>query len=172
MFARIENEVVAEYPLTEHDIRARFPMTSFTTDFASGLPDGYVDVRPASPPPTDPLKVVSEGTPAMAEGFWAQTWVEADRYTPSELADLEAQKERDKWDALRSDRDGKISDCSWIIERYRDQRDAASPTSITEPEFQAWLTYRQSLRDLPDNVTDIDNVIWPTPPNELAITVL
>lgn len=172
MFARIENNIVVEYPVAEHDIRERFPMTSFTTNFSSGLPDGYVDVRPSSPPPEDPLKMFSEGIPAMSEGFWAQTWIATDRYTPNELAGIEAQKKRDKWDAFRSERNGKISDCSWIIERHRDQKDANSPLSITEPEFQAWLVYRQALRDLPDNVMDIDNVIWPTPPNELAITVL
>jgi hypothetical protein len=108
----------------------------------------------------------------MSEGFWTQTWVGTDRYTAEELAGIDAQKERDKWDVLRSERDGKISDCSWIIERHRDQKDSASALSITEPEFQAWLAYRQSLRDFPATVTDIDNVIWPTSPNELAITVL
>lgn len=28
----------------------------------------------------------------------------------------------------------------------------------------AWATYRQALRDLPDNTTDPQNVTWPTPP--------
>jgi hypothetical protein len=172
MFARIENNIVVEYPVAEHDIRERFPMTSFTTDFSSGLPDGYVDVRPSSPPPEDTLKVYSEGTPVVAEGFWTQTWVGTDRYTAEELTKIDAQKERDKWDALRSERDGKISDSSWIIERHRDQRDSASALSITESEFQAWLAYRQSLRDFPAAVADIDSVVWPVPPNELEITVL
>jgi hypothetical protein len=38
MFARIENSIVVEYPVAEHDIRERFPMTSFTTDFHQGSP--------------------------------------------------------------------------------------------------------------------------------------
>ena len=29
---------------------------------------------------------------------------------------------------------------------------------------QAWLDYRQALRDLPSNTTDPENPIWPTPP--------
>lgn len=30
---------------------------------------------------------------------------------------------------------------------------------------EAWKTYRQALRDLPENVDDPTNVTWPTPPN-------
>ena len=34
------------------------------------------------------------------------------------------------------------------------------------PEIkQAWLDYRQSLRDLPSNTEDPTNPVWPTPPN-------
>lgn len=29
---------------------------------------------------------------------------------------------------------------------------------------KAWATYRQALRDLPENITDIDNPIYPIPP--------
>lgn len=29
-----------------------------------------------------------------------------------------------------------------------------------------WATYRQALRDLPANTNDIDNVTWPTRPDE------
>lgn len=34
----------------------------------------------------------------------------------------------------------------------------------TEEVKQAWLDYRQVLRDLPANTTDPENPIWPTPP--------
>lgn len=29
---------------------------------------------------------------------------------------------------------------------------------------KAWATYRQALRDLPENITNIDNPIYPIPP--------
>ena len=35
----------------------------------------------------------------------------------------------------------------------------------TEEAKQAWLDYRQALRDLPANTTDPENPVWPTPPN-------
>jgi len=34
----------------------------------------------------------------------------------------------------------------------------------TEEVKQAWLDYRQALRDLPGNTTDPENPVWPTPP--------
>tara|TARA_R110002020_G_scaffold161266_3_gene346207 strand:- start:4115 stop:4456 length:342 start_codon:yes stop_codon:yes gene_type:complete len=27
-----------------------------------------------------------------------------------------------------------------------------------------WATYRQQLRDLPENTPDLSNIVWPTPP--------
>jgi len=35
----------------------------------------------------------------------------------------------------------------------------------TEEVKQAWLDYRQALRDLPSNTTDPSNPVWPVPPN-------
>ncbi len=35
---------------------------------------------------------------------------------------------------------------------------------LTAEQKVLWETYRQQLRELPDNTTDIDNVVWPTPP--------
>ena len=35
----------------------------------------------------------------------------------------------------------------------------------TEEAKQAWLNYRQTLRDLPSNTTDHENPVWPEVPN-------
>jgi len=35
----------------------------------------------------------------------------------------------------------------------------------TEEVKQAWLDYRQALRDLPANTTDPENPVWPQAPN-------
>lgn len=35
----------------------------------------------------------------------------------------------------------------------------------TTPEIKhAWLDYRQAIRDLPVNTTDVEHPVWPTPP--------
>lgn len=36
---------------------------------------------------------------------------------------------------------------------------------FTDEQRQAWATYRQALRDLPDNITDPLNIVWPTKPD-------
>ena len=35
---------------------------------------------------------------------------------------------------------------------------------LTIEEKATWATYRQALRDVPQNITDIDNISWPVPP--------
>lgn len=57
---------------------------------------------------------------------------------------------------------------SWIDFRYhRDLRLTQSDWTVSEDspvDKEAWKTYRQALRDLPENVTDPTDVTWPTPP--------
>lgn len=37
---------------------------------------------------------------------------------------------------------------------------------ISDADRAAWATYRQQLRDLPEDTTDPATVVWPTPPAE------
>jgi hypothetical protein len=60
-----------------------------------------------------------------------------------------------RWDILRSQRNNKLSACDWT--QLPD-----SPLSTQEKED--WATYRQALRDLPDNTSDPDSPTWPTEP--------
>ena len=60
------------------------------------------------------------------------------------------------------------------LEMLREERDellqetdkyiVADFPHASEEAKQAWLDYRQSLRDLPANTTDPENPVWPTPP--------
>ena len=55
---------------------------------------------------------------------------------------------------LRGDRDGLLSKCDWT---------QFSDSPLSDAQKAAWATYRQELRDLPNNV-DINNVVFPIPP--------
>ena len=67
-----------------------------------------------------------------------------------------------------------VSDVEALFLKLRMQRDslldktdkylAADYPHPTEEVKQAWLNYRQALRDLPANTTDPENPVWPTPP--------
>ena len=57
------------------------------------------------------------------------------------------------WVELRNARNIELSLCDW--------------TQVPDApvDHAAWATYRQALRDLPDNTTDPRNPTWPTKPN-------
>lgn len=152
MFARIENNQVAEYPVTEFDIRARFPDTSFTTDFSSGLPDGYVRVQPAGQPAVDAMKVITQGQPVLVDGVWTQTWTQTDKYTAEELAAQNAVKEDNEKQEVRDKRDSLLQMSDWT-------QLADAPV-----DKNAWATYRQALRDVPAQSGFPWTITWPDAP--------
>jgi Phage tail assembly chaperone protein len=152
MFAKIENNQVAEYPITEFDIRARFPNTSFTTDFSSGLPDGYVRVQPAGQPAEDALKVITQGQPALVDGVWTQVWVQTDKYTAEELAAQETNATEEKKQEVRDIRNSKLAKCDWT-----QLADAPVDKAV-------WATYRQALRDITAQEGFPWTITWPDAP--------
>lgn len=69
-------------------------------------------------------------------------------------AELEAQDQA-KWDVMRAERNKRLTECDWtqLID---------SPLSVEQKAVYA--SYRQTLRDLPENITDINNIQWPVKP--------
>tara|TARA_R110000868_G_scaffold33450_1_gene121408 strand:+ start:490 stop:861 length:372 start_codon:yes stop_codon:yes gene_type:complete len=67
--------------------------------------------------------------------------------TASEIADTLASK----WEAIREQRNTRISESDWM---------ASSDVIMTD----AWAAYRQALRDIPSQ-SDVDNITWPTEPD-------
>ena len=61
----------------------------------------------------------------------------------------------EKWKDIRSQRDALLSDTDWIVTK-------AKETGTNIPTN--WKTYRQALRDVPDQ-TDPDDITWPTKPS-------
>lgn len=169
MYAYTENNQVIDYPLSELEIRERFPNTSFPADFAANLPEGYRRVYPAAKPDNTELTIITETTPMLVDGILVQAWIQTDRYTAEEISKIEAEKEALAWVNLRNQRDGLIKESNWIIERHRDQKELGVPTTITDGQYLAWLHYRQELRDLPENVVDINNVTVPASPDKFGV---
>lgn len=64
----------------------------------------------------------------------------------------------------RADRDAKLADTGWLIERHRDQQDAQSPTTLSNDQYQAVLAYRQALRDIPAQAGFPETIIQPDLP--------
>ena len=60
------------------------------------------------------------------------------------------------WWQLREKRRELLSQSDWT--QFRD-----SP--LTTEQQDAWVVYRKALRDLPTNISDPTQVVWPTPPS-------
>ena len=56
---------------------------------------------------------------------------------------------------LRAMRNQMLTDTDWT-------QSADSP--LTDSQKTSWATYRQSLRDITDSATSLDDVTWPTKP--------
>ncbi|NYH21375.1 phage tail assembly chaperone [Paraburkholderia bryophila] len=74
----------------------------------------------------------------------------------------------DKAASARAQRDLIMSQCEWVVNRHRDQQDAGSGTSLSTAQYQTWLSYRQSLRDISKQPTWPTSVDWPTAPPAAA----
>ena len=61
------------------------------------------------------------------------------------------------WKKLREERNKRITQTDYLA-----TIDYPHPTPEAK---QAWLDYRQALRDLPTNTTDPENPVWPVAPN-------
>jgi len=73
---------------------------------------------------------------------------------------------------LRTKRDSLLPPMDSLVTRHRDQIDASQATTLTTEQYQELLTYRQALRDFPENVDlnvdSFDDIVWPTPPSFLT----
>jgi hypothetical protein len=66
--------------------------------------------------------------------------------------------DEEKLAKLRTERDRKLSVCDF--------------TQLSDAPFDSagkaeWAAYRQTLRDLPETVADLDNIEWPVVPGEI-----
>jgi hypothetical protein len=69
-------------------------------------------------------------------------------FSPEQLTEM-------KWQILRQERDKLLYQTDWT---------QLPVNPLTAEQKISWESYRQALRDLPDNIIDINNVVWPTPP--------
>lgn len=76
------NTATGEYPVSESDIRAAYPNTSFSVPFVA--PEGYVFVFPTPQPEFNPvIQRVQETAPALTvKGHYEQQWEVVPRFAP------------------------------------------------------------------------------------------
>ena len=147
MYARIENGMVAEWPIM--NLRQRLPQVSFAGVINNdNLPDGFVFIPSAVVPDYDTsTHSVVLNDPTLVNGIWTQ------EYTVAPLSGEELQRlATEAAEQMRQERDLKLAASDW--------------TQIADAPVDkaAWATYRQALRDISTQVGFPSAVVWPVVP--------
>jgi hypothetical protein len=103
-------------------------------------------------PTSDHTKNVAEGTPVLVDGVWTQVWNVTDA-TADEIATRIEQASS----LIRAERDYQLSLSDWRVIK-------AQETGVALGE--AWVTYRQALRDISShaNFPYLVDADWPDTP--------
>lgn len=148
------------------EIRKLNPNVSLPKVWNSNVYDtlGIDPVFPTPKPDTtgDYKVVVRDGVEQDANNNWVQKWVERDMFSDTEEdgvtttkaeheAAYQARLDADAADSVRAERETKLKESDWM---------ALSDVTMTAE----WSTYRQALRDVPEQEGFPHTVTWPTEP--------
>ena len=164
LLVKTSNGQVEQFPYTLGDLRRDNPQTSFPKKIGDAILASYgiFHVMPEPQPEYDPLVQVLVRDP---EPHRETRIKQADDLEPADV-DVGETYETGRWvigytvenkpldqaqTAVRNKRERLLSDTDWM---------ALSDNTMT-PE---WATYRQALRDVPDQVGFPYSVEWPTKP--------
>lgn len=149
MYLLLKNNQIEKYPYSIDNLKKDNPDTSFPESLSTErLADfGVYSVIPSEAPSVDYTKNVKEVLPIFKDNKWIQAWKieNASESEKTERLDM-------AWSELRYNRNMLLSNSDWT---------QLDDTSVNKT---AWASYRQDLRNLPQNTTDPFNPIWPQKP--------
>jgi hypothetical protein len=73
------------------------------------------------------------------------------------IPQIQSLTEEQKYEFMRYERNKRLQSSDWTL---------LLDSPLTDEEKNNWIQYRQNLRDLPANIEDIDNIVWPVSPIE------
>lgn len=141
---------VARYPYTLTDLKRENTNTSFPAliDDATAASFGVAPVK-STPPPLENYRVNLERTAILQNNSWVEKWVE----TPATSEQIKERTAAAANDA-RLKRNQLLIDCDW------------TQLSDSPVKTQAWVVYRQALRDITKQANFPWNITWPTAPEK------
>lgn len=148
MFAKIENNKVVEFPIT--NLRQLLSNISFPEPILDNHIEhlGYVNVFPSDPPTTSKTEVaVPDSAELKSDGKWYMTWKIEPRSTEEIFLN-----DSNLPEIIKIKRNMLLSESDW--------------TQVADAPVDklAWSTYRQQLRDITNQNGFPKNVIWPSKP--------
>lgn len=158
--------------LTTNDVINKFPNTSFPAgDWNQQVLDfaGVEKVELTEKTADTELQYYVDGGVENIGGVWTQVWKAVDKYTPEELQQIEQGKVDAKWNDLRTTRNLLLVEMDNAIARSNELVDLGyepySRPGVYDRNFiLEIMKYKEELRNLPENTTDINNVVWPVSP--------
>lgn len=110
---------------------------------------------------------IEERTQDAAEADLEAPWEKVTKEQLDQLyIDNQAAKDlADAWKSIRDQRDKYLTDCEWVLHRHKDETDLKLDNTLSAEEYIEYLTYRQSLRDVPNSAQSPNDVVWPNKPD-------
>jgi hypothetical protein len=150
MLVLAPNQKVEKYPYTLGDLRKDNSNTSFPKNpTEEQLAEFNVFRVERTPEPSfnEATQRCQEINPVLQGGKWVQAWS-----VVSLTAAEQEQRTKDRADQVRGERYGLISESDW------------TQLPDTPVNKEAWATYRQALRDIPQQPGFPWSVTWPIKP--------
>lgn len=94
----------------------------------------------------EPQSILLNG---VSSSLTERSVTQGDVVSVSSILDISAEQ------SARMLRDAALADCDWVV---------VKASEAGEPVSDEWVTYRQALRDIPDQAGFPDNVTWPVKP--------
>jgi len=114
-----------------------------------------VELHDIDPPAIDPMtQTVTRDGGEFVEGKWQYKW-RVDDLTAEQIAENTAEKERKALVAAKTKRDNLLAGSDWVVIKALESG-ASVPVE--------WATYRQALRDVPQQDGFPNTVVWPVLP--------
>jgi hypothetical protein len=114
-----------------------------------------VELHEVDPPEIDPItQSVTRDGGEYIDGRWQYKW-RVDELTPEQVAENAAEKERKAVATAKAKRNNLLSDSDWVV---------IKSLEVGAPAPAEWATYRQALRDVPQQEGFPSTVTWPVKP--------
>lgn len=127
------------------ELQKLYPGTSFPKELQAF--DAWIAVYSVAPPAVDRYQTAHRDGVQQINGKW---------YTKYSVADMDANaivaKDVEQAKAARADRNKRLADCDW------------TQLADSTADKAAWATYRQALRDVPDQAGFPWEITWPVSP--------
>jgi hypothetical protein len=151
MYALIENNVVVRYPYTVTDLKLANKDTSFPKQVSDEtlLDFGLHKVISVPTPTFSDTQVLEEGTPIFNET--QQSWMQV-LIVREMTSDEIQQRHTNKANEIREIRNDLLKNSDWAM------------IDDVPVDKSAWLSYRQTLRDIPTQSEFPFNVNFPVQP--------